>query len=171
MFDDPSVWDGELFGFTQFAGLSAVAGRKKDLAFYYTRRPPAWYLLDPKGIVRAAGGTPSPDSLRLALSHAWENDPALKDASIAATTLQEKGEKMVRIDVEKNPQAMADMAESILQDDPGNELAFRFLLHATHYTKGETHANKLLAKKTSGRNLADCTQIFISAGKVPGLAY
>jgi hypothetical protein len=161
VYDDPSVWDGELFGFTQFAGLSAVAGQQKNLAYFYKRPPPAWYLLDPKGIVRAAGRTPTPDSLRLALGRAWNDDPAMKGASIAATALQAKGEKLVRIDVEENPQAMADMAESILQDDPGNELAMRFLLHATHYTKDYAAANKLLAEKTSGRTLTDCTKIYV----------
>jgi len=166
VFDDPSVWDGELFGFTQFAGLSAFAGRQKNLAYYYKRPPPVWYLLDPKGVVRAAGGTPSPDSLRRALSQAWEGDPTMKGASIASTALQAKGEKMVRIDVEEKTQEMEDMAESILRDDPGSELALRFLLHAVIRTKGYTEGNKLLDEKTSGRTLTDCTKIYMSDCRV-----
>ncbi|MEI6033543.1 MAG: hypothetical protein WCS65_04570 [Verrucomicrobiae bacterium] len=162
VYDDPSVWDGELFGFTQFAGLSAVAGRQTNLAYFYKWPPPAWYLLDPKGIVRAAGRTPTPDSLRLALNRAWQDDPAMKGSSISATALQAKCEKMVRIDVEEKPQAMADLAESILHDDPGSELAMRFLLHAVIRTKGYTEGNKLLAEKTSGRTLTDPTKIYMS---------
>lgn len=166
VFDDPSVWDGELFGFTQFAGLSAVAGRQKNLAYYYKSRPPVWYLIAPDGIVRAAGRAPTPDSLRLALGRAWQGDPVMKGASLSATALQTKCEKMVRIDVEEHPETMADLAESILQDDPGNELALRFLLHAVIHTKGYKEGNKLLAEKTSGRVLTDPTKIYMSACRV-----
>lgn len=61
---------------------------------------------------------------------------------------------------------MADLAESILQEDPGNELAMRFLLHAVIRTKGYTEGNKLLAEKSSGRTLTDCTKFYISDCRV-----
>ncbi len=166
VFDDPSVWDGELHGFTQFAGLAAFAGRQFNLRRYYERPPPVWYLIDPKGIVRAAGGASTPDALRTELSRAWSNDSAMKGVSIAATGLQERCEAMVRIPLHGDPQGMVDMAESILRDDPSNELAMRFLLLATQVTLGWEKANKLLAEKTAGRNVTDCTKIFLAESRL-----
>jgi hypothetical protein len=87
----------------------------------------------------------------------------MANAPLAPSRIQALGEKMLQIYDDANPQPMADLAETILQSDPTNELALRFLLHSLVRTKGYASANKLLAQKTSGMSLLDGTKIYMTS--------
>ena len=166
VFDDPSVWDAELFGFTQFSGICAVVGKKPHLGMFSNKRPSAWYLLDPAGIVRAAGLAESAKSLRQALRRAWKDDLAMHDVPLASTPAQSREENLLQPDVRGASASTVEKAEAILRDDPGNELALRFLLHAMIWTKNYSEANKVLAERVAGREVSDCTRIYMTLSRL-----
>ena len=148
VYDEPSVCDAALYGFTQSFGVHAVIERRRHPNFFRDRKLPAWSLIDPDGVLRAAGEYDAPDRIRETITQAWQSDPRMKKAPIVASRLQASSEEMVELYDSSNFQPMIDVAESILAEDPGHEVALRFLLHGLLYKVGFSQANKLLA---SGR--------------------
>lgn len=160
IFDEPAITDAELYRFTQFAGVAAVMDSSRHRNFFRGRRLPTWCLIDPDGVVRAAGGVMSPERIRKALRKAWGGDPQMAGAPIEATPGQRKGEEMLELYDGRDLSPVAQAAENILREDPTNELALRFLLHAELWTKGFARATQDFAARTKGMQLSDGTRLY-----------
>ncbi|MFZ4774218.1 MAG: hypothetical protein ACOYM3_02575 [Terrimicrobiaceae bacterium] len=160
IFDDPTYLDMELFSFRTPAGLRALVARQRDLGILRPSRLPAWYLLDPDGVVKAAGGLKEPAELRKEIGDILSRDPAFPDFPRSPTPEEAALEKMIFLYVRhKNAEAEA-CAKEILETDPSNEVALQFLLFSSIWTKTYSGGNKLLATHLQSFQPSDRMLIF-----------
>jgi len=94
-FDDPTCLDVQLFSFRTPAGIRALVARKRDLDFFRTACLPAWYLVDPSGVIRWAGGLKDPLTLRKEVGATLSQDPVFLKTSLDPTPEEEALEKMM----------------------------------------------------------------------------
>lgn len=160
IFDDPTYLDMELFSFRTPAGLRALVARERDLGLLRPSHLPTWYLLDPGGVVQAAGGLKEPAELRKEIGGILSRDPAFADFPRSPTREEGALEKMIFLYVRRNHAEAEACAEKILENDPSNELALQFLLFSSIWTKTYSGGNKLLAKRMQGLQPSDRIQIF-----------
>lgn len=145
IFDDPTYLDMQLFSFRTPAGIRAMVAKKRDLDFFRTARLPAWYLLDPTGMVRAAGGLSDPSALRREIGGILSRDPAFRKGSLDPSPDEASLEKMMFLYINREYAQGETAAEKILESDPGNEVALQYLHFCASWTKGYPGAGKLLA--------------------------
>jgi len=144
-FDDPTVLDVQLFSFRTPVGIRALVAKKRDLDFFQTAYLPAWYLVDPTGVVRWAGGLTDPSTMRHEVGEMLSQDPEFRNACLDPTPKEEELEKMMFLYINKEYAQGEAAAEKILKIEPGNEVALQYLHFCASWTKGYSGAGKLLA--------------------------
>jgi len=160
IFDDPSYLDVELFSFRTPAGLRALVARKRDLSFLRSAKLPAWYLLDPKGVVKAAGGIKEPTELRKEIGGILASDPTFPDFPQSPRPEEAALEKMIFFYAQRKHAEAEAEAKKILESEASNEIALEFLLLSSIWTQSYLGGNELLAGYLQNLQPSDRLLIF-----------
>jgi hypothetical protein len=158
IFDSPSALDARLFNFSQFHGLVAVPAESGS-----QRRIPrsTWMLVDPDGVIRAAGNDHSRGEMRDRLSAAWAGDPRMPRTPLEATARQRQLESVLANLRAGRREEVRSVTEEILAEDPGDELALRSLLQAGLFLDGYAETNKEIAARVENLRLSDETWRYV----------
>ncbi len=142
VFDDPTFADVDLFSFSMPAEFRVRVAKSRDSGNLRPSRLPAWYVIDPTGIVRATGGLEEPESLRKKVGGALATDPDFQNVPLAPDPSESMLERAMYLYIKRNYAKSEAEAAEILANDPHNELAIVFLHFAAAWTKGYGGAEK-----------------------------
>ncbi len=145
IFDDPTYTDMELFTFGAPIGLRALVTSQIDLEFFRPLRRPTWFVVDPEGVVRAVGTRKEPSKMRKEIGDLLTSDPTMGEFPYSPSPQEAALEKMMFLYLERNHEEAEAEAQKLLENDPSNEIALRFLLFAAIWTQSYSEGNKLLA--------------------------
>lgn len=160
IFNDPTILDMQLFSFRTPVGIRAIVAKQRDLEFFRSARLPAWYLLDPTGLVRAEGRLDDPAALRKQIGSVLSSDPVFQKANLAPSPDEASLENLMFLYINRQYPEGEAAAEKILESDPGNEVALEYLHFCALWTKGYSGAGKLLADHLQAIQPSDRMRIF-----------
>lgn len=162
VFDDPTFLDMDLFSFSTPADFRVRVEKSRDLSLFRPSRLPAWYVIDPAGIVQAAGGLDQPDSLRKKVAGVLATDPDFHNVSLVPGPSESALERTMYLYIEKHYAESEAGAAGILATDPHNELAMVFLHFAESWTKGYDGAEKDLDERIKNHVPSDRLLIYLT---------
>jgi hypothetical protein len=160
IFDDPTSLDVQLFSFRTPVGIRAQVASRRDLDFCLPASLPAWYLIDPDGVVRAENGLGDPASLRRTIGDVLLKDPEFRNVSLAPLPEEAALENMMFLYIKGDYSHGELSAEKILESDPGNETVLQYLHFCASWTKGYPGAAKLLAAHLQNTKPSDRLLIY-----------
>lgn len=149
IYDDPSLIDVELFSFTDFSGLRAVTEQKSIPKFYRVGSIPAWYLINPDGVVQAAGAFDSASGLQKIFEKNLAGAAGFEGILLEPSIREAAREEAVALPVSesKNREKQAEAWEAELAIDPNDPRAICGKARTIAWLEGYPKANQFLREK------------------------